>query len=220
MTGDFIVMKEKEKKKQVRKIRRRVRHLKWFPSYQEFSEIGIKGRRNEKERYRYLTFTLCRDKIVADYGCNLGQTSVKAAKAGAVRVIGMDCQEDTLEVAKTIKDVLEITNLEFHVIDFNAHGFTRGALEIFGDDIPDISFFLSVYRTKELRDRDALFKFIIENTREMIFFEGHSDRKIDTVGYYEDVFRRFGVEYRFLGFSQGNTRPLFTVIPQSRRTAR
>jgi len=108
MKGNFIVIQEKEKKKQVRKIRRSVRHLKWFPAYQEFSEIGIKGRRKEQDRYRYLDFTLCRDKIVADYGCNLGQTSVKAARAGARRVIGMDCQEDTLEVAKSIREVLEI----------------------------------------------------------------------------------------------------------------
>ncbi len=213
-------MDELEKKKQMRRIRRQIRRLKWFPSYQEFSEIGIKGRRNEEERYQYLDFTLCRDKIVADYGCNLGQTSVKAALAGARRVVGMDCQEDTIEVANAIKGILEVGNLDFFVIDFNSNSFEEETENILSGDIPDISFFLSVYRTKELKDSGGLFRFILENTREIVFFEGHSDRKIDTVEYYEELFRRFGVEYRFLGFSQGDTRPLFTVTPQSRRPAR
>ncbi len=213
-------MDEREKKKQIRRIKRKIRRLKWFPSYQEFSEIGIKGKRNQGERYRYLDFPLCRDKIVADYGCNIGQTSVKAAMAGARRVIGMDCQEDTIDAANTIKGILDVGNLDFYVIDFNSDRFEEDAGKIFNGDIPDISFFLSVYRTKELRDRDGLFRFIIENTRETVFFEGHSDRKIDTRDYYEDVLGRFGVEYRFLGYSQHDTRPFFTVKPPGRRPVR
>jgi SAM-dependent methyltransferase len=210
-------MDSREKRNKIRRIKRKVRRLTWFPSYQEFSEIGIRGRRNERVRYRFLDFSQCRDKLAADYGCNIGQTSIKAARYGARRVIGMDCQEDTLEVARAISNVLEMDNLEFHLVDFNAENFKETVLGIFGGDVPDISFFLSVYRTKELKDRDGLFRFILENTKETVFFEGHSDRKIDTVEYYEDVFRRFGVEYRFLGFSQEDTRPFFTVNPISRR---
>ncbi|RKX96375.1 MAG: hypothetical protein DRP84_01355 [Spirochaetes bacterium] len=76
-------MNEKEKRKRIRKIKRKTQHLQWFPSYQAFSELGIKGRRNDNERYEYLDFSISKDKVVADYGCNIGQTTVSAAKTGA-----------------------------------------------------------------------------------------------------------------------------------------
>jgi SAM-dependent methyltransferase len=198
-------------KKRIRRLKRRIRRLSWFPSYQTFSELGIKGRRNDTLRYVHLDFSRCRDKLVVDYGCNLGQTSFLAARSGARRVIGFDCQADAIDVAREIQDVLGIKNVEFYKVDFNEINFGDKIHEIFNGEIPDISFFLSVYRTKELRDRDGLFKFILDNTREAVFFEGHSDRSIDTIDYYRKLFERFKVNADFLGYSQGDTRPLFIV---------
>ena len=74
-----------------------------------------------------------------------------------------------------------------------------------------MSFFLSVYRTKELKNPDGLFKFIIDNTKEIIFFEGHSKRSIDTVEYYMDLFSKFNINVDFIGYSQKDTRPLFLI---------
>jgi SAM-dependent methyltransferase len=197
--------------RELRRLRREIRRLKWFPSYQDFPELGIKGRRNDAGRYGCLDFSLCAGKVVADYGCNLGQAAVKAAKAGAAMVIGMDSQKDTIAVARKIRDLISLKNLEYHVVDFNEPVFESSIKGIFGGEVPHISFFLSVYRTKELRDRDGLLRFIADNTREMIFFEGHSDRRIDTIEYYEGVFAKFGFKAEFLGYGQGDTRPFFVI---------
>jgi len=201
----------KKRRKRLKKLKKKIRRLKWFPCYQSFDELGIKGRRNENERYRHLDFSLCKDKIVVDYGCNLGQASVKAARAGARRVIGVDCQQDTIEAANEIKEFLDIPNLEYHVLDFNDENYKKKLVRLFNREIPDIAFFLSVYRTKELKDRDDLFNFIIKNTREIIFFEGHSSKSIDTVDYYTELFYKFKINAEFLGYSQRNTRPFFLI---------
>jgi SAM-dependent methyltransferase len=198
-------------KKELKKVIRKTRRLNWFPSYQSFSELGIKGLRNDGLRYKYLDFSLCRDKIVADYGCNIGQSSVKAAQAGAKKVIGMDSEPDTISAAISISNLLEISNIDYQIIDFNDSDFGFKIRELFKDGTPDISFFLSVYRTKELKDRDGLFKFIIDNTKEIIFFEGHSTRSIDTVEYYTNLFSKFQLKADFLGYSQKDTRPLFII---------
>ena len=203
--------KDKISQKELRKIKRNIRKLKWFPSYQSFSELGIKGRRNDDRRYEYLDFSLCKGKVVADYGCNIGQTSVKAAQGGAKKVIGVDSQADSIRIAARISNLLEIDTNVYRVIDFNEIDFNRKIKELFTEGIPDVSFFLSVYRTKELKDPDGLFKFIIDNTKEIIFFEGHSKRSIDTVEYYMELFSKFNINVDFLGYSQKDTRPLFLI---------
>ena len=201
----------RELKKRIRKIKKKIKKIKWFPSYQSFSELGIKGRRNDNKRYRFLDFSEFEGKFVVDYGCNIGQTCIKVAKAGAKRVIGFDSQEDSLQVAREIRDVLFVKNLEFYKVDFNDPDFEDMVLRYFHGQTPDISFFLSVYRTKELKDRDGLFRFILENTKEKVYFEGHSVKTIDTVDYYMNIFKKFGVTGKFLGYSQGETRPFFVI---------
>ncbi len=204
-------MLDKDRMRKLRKVKRRIRRLKWFPSYQSFSELGIKGRRNEEQRYRYLDFSLCKGKIVADYGCNLGQASIKASQAGAIKVIGLDSQKDTIESALEIRDLMEISAIDYYVIDFNDKDFDKKIKQLFQDGTPDISFFLSLYRTRELKGRDSLFQFVIDNTKEKIFFEGHSKRSIDTVEYYSDIFSKFNLNANFLGYNQKDTRPFFLI---------
>jgi len=204
-------MDEKELKKRIRRVKRRIKHLSWFPSYQSFSELEIKGRRNDFYRYRFLDFSICKDKFVCDYGCNIGQTCILPAKAEANRVIGFDSQQDIIEVANEIKEIFGLKNLDFYVVDFNDDNYQNKIMDIFEGRKPDISFFLSVYRTKELKDRDGLFNFIINNTKDIIFFEGHSVKEIDTVDFYMGLFKRFGVKATFLGYSQGETRPFFKI---------
>ena len=204
-------MLDKGRMRKLRKVKRRIRGLKWFPSYQSFSELGIKGRRNEDQRYRYLDFSLCKGKIVADYGCNLGQASIKASQAGAIKVIGLDSQKDTIESALEIRDLMEISAIDYYVIDFNDKDFDKKIKQLFQDGTPDIAFFLSLYRTRELKARDSLFQFVIDNTKEKIFFEGHSKRSIDTVEYYSDIFSKFNLNANFLGYNQKDTRPFFLI---------
>jgi SAM-dependent methyltransferase len=204
-------MTEREAKKRLRAVKRKIKKISWFNSYQSFSELGIKGRRNDDRRYRYLDFSICSERVICDYGCNLGQSSIKAAKAGAKRVIGIDSQADTIESAVEIKDILGLENVEYHIVDFNDRDYESTIKKIFAGVKPDISFFLSVYRTKELKNRDGLFKFIIDNTKDIIFFEGHSKRSVDTVDFYNSLFSKFDLKAEFLGYSQRETRPLFII---------
>lgn len=201
------------RQKKLKKIQRRVRRLSWFPSYQSFSEIGLKGKRDDSERYRYLDYSKCKSKTVIDFGCNLGQTCVKAHKAGARRVLGLDCQKDTIKLAIEIAELLGF-QIEYYVVDFNDPNFKGRINEIIDNKKVDISFFLSVYRTKELKDREGLFDYIIDITKEVIFFEGHADPGIDTEDYYVDIFKKFPVEYRFFGYTQNDSRPFFEVYPK------
>ena len=202
-----------DRQKRIKKLRRKIKRLAWFPSYQSFSEIGLRGKRDDSERYRYLDFSKCRGKIVVDFGCNVGQTCVKAQKAGAKRVIGLDCQKDTITLAKEIAELLDF-QIEYYVIDFNDPDFKEKVNAIIDNKKIDISFFLSIYRTKELNDREGLFNYIIDITDEVIFFEGHADPGLDTEDYYVEVFKRFPVEYRFFGYTQNNSRPFFEVYPR------
>lgn len=198
--------------RKIKKLQRRVRRISWFPSYQSFSEIGIKGKRDDIQRYRYIDFSRCKDKVVVDFGCNLGQTCTKVYYAGAKRIIGLDSQKDTIKMAQEIRDFLE-TDIEFYVVDFNHRDYKKQIREILEDDQIDISFFLSVYRTKELKDRAGLFQFIIDSTQRVIFFEGHADPGIDTDQYYINEFKRFPVDYKFFGYTQERSRPFFEVYP-------
>ena len=136
----------KEQHKCLKQLKRKIKKLDWFPKYQSFSEIGIKGLRNDSDRYTHLGFSICKDKVIADYGCNLGQTVFMAVKHCAQRASGFDRQRDTIESARELQSILGYRNVEFHVIDFNDQEFNSKINRIFNDHIPDISFFLSVYR--------------------------------------------------------------------------
>lgn len=202
-----------DSQKRIKRLRRKVKKLSWFPAYQSFSEIGLKGKRDDLERYRFLDFPRCKDKVVVDFGCNLGQTCIKAYKAGAKRVIGLDCQKDTIKLAREIAGVLNL-NVEYYTVNFNDPDFKEKINEIISNERVNISFFLSIYRTKELKDRDGLFNYIIDITNDVVFFEGHADPGIDTEDYYIEVFKKFPVEYRFLGYTMNNSRPFFEVYPK------
>jgi len=201
------------RQKRIKKLGRKIKRLSWFPSYQSFTEIGLKGKRDDSERYRYLDFSKCKGKTVIDFGCNLGQTCLKAYKAGAKRVIDIDSQRDTIKLARKISELLNAEN-EYHVVDFNNHEYQKEIHTILDGKRADISFFLSVYRTKELKDREGLFNFIISITDELIYFEGHADPSLDTEDYYVDIFKKFPVKYKFLGYTQNNSRPFFEVYPK------
>ncbi len=160
-----------------------------------------------------MDFSKCKNKIVVDFGCNLGQTCTKTYFAGAKRAIGLDSQKDTIKMAKEISRVLE-TKIEFYTIDFNDKNFRNKIVDILNNKKIDISFFLSVYRTKELKDRNGLFNFIIEQTNEIIFFEGHAAPGIDTDEYYSTTFKNFPICFNFLGYTEEISRPFYEICPK------
>ncbi|MEW5976528.1 MAG: glycosyltransferase [Acidobacteriota bacterium] len=188
-------------------LQERVNSLGWFKNYQSIPLVGLNGERT-LQRFGLMDLSLLQDQVVVDFGCNLGQSSLKAALAGARQVLGIEGMPDTYRLACEIQQLSGLQNLHYLNVDFNDPEFDR-TIDAQLPDQADYSFFFSVYRTKELVDRDRLFRYIRHKTRKGIFFEGHAHPKIDTLEYYEWLFQSFGLEYRFLGHSEGRLRPLF-----------
>jgi len=100
-------------------------------------------------------------------------------------------------------------------VDFNDPQFERKIDQMI--PVPcDYAFFFSVYRTKELTQRDKLFRYILQKTTKGVFFEGHAHPKIDTIEYYEWLFDSLNVPSTFLGYSEQQIRPLFYIDLEGR----
>ncbi len=188
-------------------IRDRVRGLTWFNSYHSLPLLDIVGERTF-QRFQLMDRELLKNSVVLDFGCNVGQASLKAVQLGAKEVWGIEGMSDTLQIANEIKHIAGCNNLHYLHVDFNDPYFDQQI----DQHIPgfcDYAFFFSVYRTKELTQRDRLFRYILEKATKGVFFEGHADPKIDTLEYYNWLFDSFQVTYTFLGYSEQHIRPLF-----------
>lgn len=190
-------------------LRERVGAIKWFANYQSIPLVGLQGDRTTR-RFDLIDPSLLRGASVADWGCNIGQASVRAALAGASSVVGIEGMPDTFAAAQEVGRLSGLPNLRFAQVDFNSTDFDELVDEALPGQV-DWSFFFSVYRTKELVQRDRLFQKILDKSRRGVFFEGHADKVIDTVDYYRWLFESYGVQWRHLGNSEGDLRPLFLL---------
>ena len=201
---EFAELLERSVKQQVRD---KIQQMQWFNNYHSIPILGIQGQRSLK-RFDFIDQSHLKDSVILDFGCNLGQASIKAIQAGAKAVWGIDGMEDTIDIARQIKDIAGCEHLHYLLVDFNAQDFDR----VIDQQIPekcDYSFFFSVYRTKELTQRDRLFQYILNKTKKGVFFEGHAHPQIDTLEFYDWLFDSFHVKYTFLGYSEQQIRPLF-----------
>lgn len=198
-------------------LKQKLAALSWFDKYQSIPLVGISGQRTLK-RFDLIPMDNLRDQIVMDFGCNTGQACLKAIQAGAKEIIGIEGMKDTWEVAIQIKDFVGFKNLNYLNVNFNDPHFDKPIDSFFPDQV-DYSFFFSVYRTKELTQRERLFRYIINKTKKGIFFEGHAHSVIDTIEYYDWLFDCFGLKYKFLGYSEGNLRPLFYLPIDKKSTS-
>jgi hypothetical protein len=163
-------------------------HLKqkWFKNYQELIELGLDGSRKFGGRFpSILDFSLFEGKTVVDFGCSNGMSVLQAYYCGASRVIGFEYVQENVDIINAIGKRFKIP-VEAHRIDFNEVEWENQVLSI----IPewDYSSFLSVYRTKELKDRVGLVKFIWNNSKIGLVFEGHSHPQVDTQQFYQKLF--------------------------------
>lgn len=55
---------------------------------------------------------------ILDIGCNLGYYSIRAAKEGAKRVVGIDNHQSFIDDANKIKNELNLNNVSFECVDF------------------------------------------------------------------------------------------------------
>ncbi|MBU1863540.1 MAG: 50S ribosomal protein L11 methyltransferase [Candidatus Omnitrophica bacterium] len=190
-------------------VKKGIAELSWFKNYQSIPLLGLKGQRSLR-RFDLIDMSLLRDQVVMDFGCNVGQASIRAIQAGAQKVIGIDNMPDTIRIAKDIKKIMGLTAVQYYKIDFNSSKFNL----IIDKKFPgkaDYSFFFSLYRTKELTQRERLFRYCISKTKKGIFFEGHANEKIDTMEYYDWLFETFHLKHEFLGWGEETIRPLYFI---------
>lgn len=200
-------------------LRARLASLKWFESYQSIPMLGLRGQRTLR-RFDLMALPPLRDAVVMDFGCNTGQACLKAAQAGARHVVGIEGMPDTFAGAQEIAQLAGFGNVRYANINFNDADFARQIDAVWAEPV-DYAFFFSVYRTKELTQREQLFRYILSKARKGVFFEGHASAKIDTLEYYEWLFESFGVKGKFLGHSEGELRPLFYIdLATSRQSSR
>jgi len=180
----------------------------WFPKYHEIREVGLKGQRKQRERFREVyNFDELADSTVVDFGCNIGQSCFEAAFRGAKYIYGFEYQIEALNVAQKINQILGF-DIQFRQFDFNRESYKNNIIEVVNEW--DYAMYLAIYRTKELSDPENNFKFIIEHTKKAIFFEGHANPKIDTIEFYSNIFSKFGIKhFDYLGHS--DNRPAFRL---------
>ncbi len=188
-------------------LRRDLEGLVWFENYQSLPLVGLHGERT-LERFDLMDMDRLQDQVVLDFGCNVGGASLKAVQAGAARVVGIEGMTDTHALAGQIAELVGFPNLSYLNVNFNDADFDE-QIDAAVPHKVDYAFFFSVYRTKELTQRERLFRYIIDKTTKGIFFEGHADAQIDTPAYHAWLFDCFGLKGRFLGNSEGALRPLY-----------
>lgn len=188
-------------------IQEKIGQLSWFSNYHTFPFLGINGHRSLR-RFELMDRAQLQDAVILDFGCNLGQASLKAIQYGAKEVWGIEGMADTFAIAEEIKEIACYEGLRYLQVDFNDLHFDQ-QIDRHIPGLCDYSFFFSVYRTKELIQRDRLFQYILTKTQKGVFFEGHAHLKIDTIEYYEWLFDSLDIQYSFLGYSEVDCRPLF-----------
>jgi SAM-dependent methyltransferase len=188
-------------------LRTKLEGLAWFENYQSLPLVGLSGERS-LQRFSLMDIERLRDQLVLDFGCNVGGAALKAVQSGARRVVGIEGMIDTCSLAQEIGSVVGFENLSYLNVNFNDADFDA-KIDAAVAEQADYSFFFSVYRTKELTQRERLFRYIIDKTRHGIFFEGHADPEIDSIAYHDWLFECFGLRGTLLGYSEGKLRPLF-----------
>ena len=181
----------------------------WFPRYQEIREAGLSGQRVQEPRYtRIYDFRNLNGKTVVDFGGNIGQAAIEAYFNGASKIYNFDYQECVINTAKKISDVFGM-NFINNTIDFNLPTFEEDVLSVVQEW--DWTIYQAIYRTKEIYDSKKSFTFIVNKTKEGIYFEGNGDANIDTSQFYGDLFSHFDfIEAKYLGHSQ--LRPAYKIL--------
>lgn len=144
----------------------------WFKDYQDIPELGINGQRKSKDRISFFKKEDFLNSNVIDIGCNIGQMSFESEKLGAKKVLGVEYDRIAFEKALQIKSKLN-SKVDFVLDDIDNPFFWR-SLDYF-----DISLFLSVIDTQELKNKFGILSRLSEKTKKIMYFEGHNKQELN-----------------------------------------
>ncbi len=187
----------------------------WFARYYNFEELEIVWLRDNKQResiYEQYDFS---EKTIIDVWCNLGKNFIFLSQKNPKKLIGVDLPY-SIEVAKKIKKFYEISNTQLYSTNLNALNWFKKLETETNISTYDYSLFVSVYGTKELKNRDNILKTLINHTKDTLFFEGHH---LENHSKYSQIFLKQNVKNFYFHWYlrdkendfTSNVRPFFTV---------
>ena len=135
-------------------------HNYWYQTIELKDDIVIKGTIDSIKRLEQLNLDEnLTGKSVLDIGCNSGMLCLESKKRGADRVVGIDLQENRLEQARTISEIMNM-DIEYKNIDL----FNTSELGKF-----DIVFCIAVLT--EVTDLIKGMEILKEITNEVLYLE-------------------------------------------------
>lgn len=143
----------------------------WFVDYQQIPSKGITTGRDPAVRVRLFVPEDFRSASVLDLGCNLGSLSFASIAFGARSVIGVDFDRDVIAKARSL---VTTESISFSVEDIDSPAFWRSI------DPVDTVLFLSIFLTRELKNKYAILANACAKAKRCLYFEGHAN---ETQGY-------------------------------------
>ena len=164
--------------------------------YQSIEEENMIGIRNMNHRYSVLDLPDdFSNKTVLDLGCSLGMVCVMAKLRNASFCVGLDNNENTINVAKKYIEEKKYKDIKLFVYDINKG--VNELISLIGQDKFDYVFALSIIKHV---NKNILFEIINFYTKDICWFESHSkqDRtKIEKMLRKNLTFK----EIKFLGYT-------------------
>ena len=85
----------------------------YIPVYAGGEVLYDGNRRKHQNQHIRLQHLDVKDKTVLDMGCNIGYISNYCARNGATQVVGVDLKQNLIDVCNYIKEIDNISNVEF-----------------------------------------------------------------------------------------------------------
>lgn len=168
----------------------------------QYQSLGdLKGRRDIQHRCKIMKLPSDFGKrTVLDIGCNLGAMCIEAAKRNAGRVVGIDCHQKTIDIAKEYASAIGFSNIEYYV--YNIDNGLAPLQKIIGNDKFDVLFVLSVLNNIKRSSLNDIIKYYCGSS---LYLEGHSKQtKKELIKYLERKFDFDNIHYL------GNTTDKYT----------
>ena len=161
-----------------------------------YQDIGdVKGRRNTEQRMKTINFVQdFKGKSVLDLGCNLGAISIECAKRNAGRVVGVDRNVKTIDLATRYVKLLGLDNVSYNVFHIN-NGLEK-LKQVIGTEQFDYVMVLSVVNNVDPKKLEEIIRYYC---RHAIIFEGHAKQSKDKCISY---LKRWGFKnIEFIGYT-------------------
>lgn len=143
--------------------------------YQSLSEDDVKGIRDMKSRMELMQIPEQDGFSALDIGCSMGMVLHHCSKIGGGRLVGIDYQQECVDVANEYFQYKGINNIDIHQYDISSD---QPVSEVIGEEKFDFVFALSIIKHV---NGDKLFDIINTYAKKYIWFEGHAKNPVERI---------------------------------------